>query len=118
MKPSIRHFNSPDIPNFEDYAPSDPSEFYFLLQIIIGPDNGPGEESFDVVVCSPKSFAKQHEPRIVEMGRHYLFMNEYNRDALVAFIRNYCDQCEGVDWEEVATKCGRLGKWEFEDYQS
>lgn len=28
-----------------------------------------------------------------------------------------CEMFEGADWDVVGDKLGRLGKWEFEDYQ-
>lgn len=31
---------------------ADPAEFSFLARLIIGPSSAPGEESFDVTVCS------------------------------------------------------------------
>lgn len=34
--------------------PSDPAEFFRLAQLLVGPADGPGEESFDVTVCTPE----------------------------------------------------------------
>lgn len=116
MTPKLRGFHSPDVADFDNYEPANKTDFFFLLQIIVGPNDGPGEESFDVVVCSPNAFAREIGPETIEMGRHHLFMNNYSHDALVSFIRQYCDRCSGATWDDVAAKLGRLGKWEFEDY--
>ncbi|MHB8793345.1 MAG: Imm8 family immunity protein [Thermoleophilia bacterium] len=51
------------------------------------------------------------------MGRHYLIMLNYNLERLKNFIVSYVESCTGDTWQEVAEKLGRLGKWEFEDYQ-
>ena len=39
--------------------PDDPSEFALLARMIVGPSGPPGEESFDVTVCSPEWLAKK-----------------------------------------------------------
>jgi hypothetical protein len=38
--------------------PDDPAEFSFLARMIVGPPGTPGEESFDVTVCSPEWLAE------------------------------------------------------------
>ena len=50
------------------------------------------------------------------MGRHHLIVMEYNFERIVRSIEDFIKQCTGADWNEVAEKIGRLGKWEFEDY--
>jgi hypothetical protein len=49
----IRYLHSPDI-DPDSYVPDDPTRFMFLIQMIAGPDGGPGEESFDFTVCPPR----------------------------------------------------------------
>jgi hypothetical protein len=34
--------------------PTDPAVFSFLARLVVGPADGPGEESFDLTVCSPE----------------------------------------------------------------
>jgi len=42
---------------------------------------------------------------------------EYNYKRMLQAIYTFCNRCEGSTWTEVAEKLGRLGYWEFEDYQ-
>jgi hypothetical protein len=96
------------------FVPADPA-FSMLVQLLVGPSDGPGEESFDVLVCSPEWLRQRGKPTI---GRHHLIVPSYDYDRLLEFVGEYLQGCEGSDWKEVAAKVGRLGRWEFEDYES
>ncbi|MGV3502982.1 MAG: Imm8 family immunity protein [Adhaeribacter sp.] len=50
------------------------------------------------------------------IGRRMIVVYYYNYLALEQQIREYCQNCTGNTWEEVACKLTRMGKWEFEDY--
>jgi len=53
--------------------PGDPSEFVLLARMIVGPPDMPGEESFDVTVCSPEWLAKTcREVGGIYDARHHL----------------------------------------------
>jgi hypothetical protein len=85
---------------------------------MFGPDDGPGEESFDMVVCTPNWIAKNlRDSGGILIGRHYLFIEKYDITQIRDFILEYASSCEGNTWREVAERLGRLGKWEFEDYK-
>jgi hypothetical protein len=117
MIPEIKELHSPDIYDLISYEPFPEDSFCFLVQLIAGPQGQEGEESFDVMICSPKWImenVKEDEPLI---GRHYLIMKKYNFDLLWYTIQSYCKLCEGKIWIECAEKLSRLGKWEFEDYR-
>lgn len=113
MKPCLRGIHSPDVADLQTFVPSR-SAFAILVQLMVGPCEGPGEESFDVLVCSPEWLRQQGTPVV---GRHHLIVRTYGYTDLVAFVEHYLDDCEGADWRDVACKVGRLGRWEFEDYQ-
>ena len=114
MKPILRRLLSPDVHDLRTFVPAAPS-FAILVQLLVGPSDGPGEESFDVLVCSPEWLREQAKPTI---GRHHLIVRSYDYENLVNFLNEYLQTCDGGDWTEVATKIGRLGRWEFEDYDS
>ena len=116
MRASLRRVHSPDVEDLESYRPERSDDFGFLLQIFAGPEGGEGEESFDVVVCTPRWLERKHGQHEVVVGRHRLIVFEYDYDRLVKMIELYCDSCEGNSWQDVAEKLSRLGKWEFEDY--
>jgi hypothetical protein len=117
MKAEIRRFHSPDVWDLPSHRAGDPEWFGFLLQVMVGIEGGVGEESFDIVVCSPKWFADQLHEGDVRSGRHHLFMRRFDWDATEAFIREQIDSYEADTWEELADLISRLGSWEFEDYQ-
>lgn len=105
-----------DAGDIETYFPDDPEVFAFGLQILAGAIGEEGKETFDLFVVSPKWILFNSEEKIF-MGRHYLIMLNYNLDRLKNFIVSYVESCTGDTWQEVTEKLGRLGKWEFEDYQ-
>lgn len=116
MKAAIRDFYSPDVDDLVSWRPADPTRFGFLLQVMVGPSDGEGEESFDFVVCSPEWLrGNSGEDRLV-VGRHHILLFEYDYDLLKKAIERIVDDAGGSDWTEIATKIGRYGKWEFEDY--
>jgi hypothetical protein len=83
---------------------------------MVGPLDEVGEESFDFIVCSPDWMFDQM-PGNITMGLHYIFMKRFDHTQLEAFVERYCATCEGPSWRDVAQKVGRLGKWEFEEYE-
>lgn len=115
MKAEIRRFHSPDIWDLSAHKPDDPEVFGFLLQVFAGPKNGSGEESFDVVVCSPRWLARELAEGI-RWGRHHLVRNRYDWLSLEHFIRAQFEAVDGDTWQEVAEQLGRFARWEFEDY--
>ncbi len=100
----------------EDYTPEDHERFCVLLQVMVGPRNDKGEESFDIKVCSPKWLEQEVEREGFVLGMHKLIVAEYNpvqiRKVLIKFFERY----SGDSWREIALKLGRMGSWEFEDY--
>src|SRR5438045_942145 len=111
----VRRLHSPDVDDLRTWSPPDPECFAFLLQIMVGPESGEGEESFDVEVCTPCWLSRTYGPSGVVSGRHHLIVFKYDFGAIEKFIRNYVDESSGETWQDIAGKVGRLGRWEFED---
>ena len=107
---------SPDVYDLADWVPE--SESWVLrLQILAGPSNGPGEESFDLTVCSIPWMAERVRRDGVLDGRHHLIVERYDWSAIRAFVERRVQSCEGREWSEVAVKLARFGYWEFENYR-
>jgi hypothetical protein len=117
MRAKLKRLHSPDIANLATYVPEASDSFSFLLQLIVGPEDSDGEESFDVLVCTPEWLRGKRFTSEFIVGRHYLIVFEYNYDRLLTFMDAYCSKCVGETWQTVAEKLSRLGKWEFEDYK-
>lgn len=122
MKAVLKSYYSVNIENLESYIPNNPESYGFNLTLLVGPKDSDGEESFNIIVVTPKwllekyanpAFAKDE----IIIGRHYLIVFEYNFERIISFIRNYVENCTGDSWDEIAEKLARLGQWEFEDYR-
>ncbi|MBV9494299.1 MAG: immunity 8 family protein [Acidobacteria bacterium] len=108
--------HSPDVLDLPSYHPPDPECFAFLLQLMVGSTAGPGEESFDVFVCTPQWFVRSHAPTEIVSGHHKLIVFEYDYRRLESNLRKRVEATMGETWEEVARKLERIGGWEFADY--
>jgi len=84
---------------------------------MVGPVGERGEESFDVVVCTPQWLIETLGDEDLLVGRHHLIVKEYSFARIEQFIRDYVNNSSGNTWEEIGERVGRLGKWEFEDYR-
>jgi hypothetical protein len=72
MRPELKRIHSPDIADWEFFRPQDARSFAFLLQAMFGPDNGDGEEAFDLIVCTPKWLEQKVSRDTIISGRHHL----------------------------------------------
>ena len=116
MRAVLRRLHSPDVYDLATFTPSERDNFAFLLQILVGPDTGPGEESFDVFVCTPRWLQGNHSDEEIIVGMHKLIMFSYSYERLYRFMQEKVSQARGSNWQEVAGRLARLGRWEFEDY--
>jgi hypothetical protein len=116
MKAEIRRFHSPDAEDLRHFAPSDPLRFAVLIQVMIGPQGLSGEESFDILVCSPSWIAERARAGKPVWGRHHLITERFDFAMIEGEIRAYVEACEADNWRDLALLLGRIGKWEFEDY--
>lgn len=117
MRAEIKGFHSPDIFELEKYYPEEENNFCFLLQILVGPKNEKGDETFDITVCTPQWLISNYKKDDVIFGRHYLIVFEYNYKIITNRLQKFVDTIEADNWDEIALKISRIGMWEFEDYQ-
>ncbi len=117
IQPVLKRLHSPDVMNLETFFPADPNCFSFLLQAMFGPEGSEGEESFDILVCTPGWLASEVERKGLVDGRHHLVVGNFDLAQIRSFLVAYARNCASKTWPEAATKLSRLGKWEFEDYK-
>jgi len=117
MKAELRALHSPDLADLKHGSPPDPGNFGILVQAMIGPEDEEGEESFDILVCTPSWLAGQVEREGPTWGRHHLLLPRYDYAAIESTVRSLVDSVHGLDWPEVAEILARYGAWEFEDYE-
>lgn len=116
MLAELKRLHSPDVLDLPGWIP-DTDDFAVLVQVLVAPQGSAGEESFDVIVCSPEWIARRAREERIFDGRHHLVVAQFDYQEFLQYIARYVSSCEGSSWREVATKLGRLGRWEFEDYR-
>lgn len=116
MRATVRHFHSPDA-DLTTYRPPDDTHFGLLVQIIAGPVDGPGDESFDLVYCSPSWLAAAIDRVGPVLGRHHLCANTYDWSTAERLLTARVEAESANSWHELALRLGRIGRWEFEDYR-
>lgn len=114
--PEIKSYFSPDV-DLDTYIPEDTECFGFLLQLLIGPKNLDGEESFDVFICTPKWLQTHSAKQDIVFGYHHIIVFKYDLKCLIERIEKHCTSITGNNWYDVAQKLSVLGNWEFEDYK-
>ena len=118
MKARVVAIFSPDV-DVASHPPSDPADDGLALTMYVGPEDGPGHESFDLVVCTPRWLERvvrdQDGPLV---GRHYLIVEAMDLERVLAFLREQVETAQAPTWSELASIVGRLGRWEFEDYRA
>ena len=117
MKAAVRALHSPDA-DLVTFRPDDPEDVGILVQVMAGPDDGPGEESFDVMVCTPRWLERLVRTEGPLIGRHYLVVARYDGAEIRQFLTRVVESETAATWNELATRLGRIGMWEFEDYRA
>ncbi|WP_456786054.1 immunity 8 family protein [Cellulomonas sp. P5_C5] len=117
MRAALREtYSLDDGVEIDTYVPRDPTNDGVRVRLMVGPADGDGEESFDVLVCTPawlQEIVDEHGP---QLGRHLLLVGTLDLPAAVSFLRDHVEALEAPDWRGLAEKLARVGNWEFEDY--
>jgi len=117
MQAVLKGLHSTDIADVETYQPERGDNFGLVLRAMVGPTGEPGEESFDITVCTPKWLIEKYADSDVLLGLHKLIVFKYDYPAVRKFIEKYLMRCSGDTWAEVARRVSLLGQWEFEGYR-
>lgn len=117
MRAALRSLHSPDIADLPNWQPDIADDFGFLLQIIAGPADGEGAESFDVTVCTPRWLQRHHASSDIVSGRHHLIVFVYDYSMLKSHIERKVCAIIGENWPDVARELSELGRWEFDGYR-
>jgi hypothetical protein len=120
-RPMRAVLKSLDLEPAPSVLPDDPAEFSILARMIVGPPDTPGEESFDVTVCTPEWLAKAcSQAGGFYSARHHLVVSydEFNQRALRVWLAARVQEVTSDTWAGIGKRLGRLGYWEFEDNES
>ena len=112
----IRSVWSADVDDLGRWQPEAPG-WSLPLRLIVGPSDGPGDESFDVTVCDAAWLEARAEADGVFDARHHLVVPGFDWHRVRGYLDRRVSACHGADWSAVAMQLSRLGHWEFEDYR-
>jgi hypothetical protein len=116
VRAELKSFFSPDI-NLDAQSGDTIQEDNILLTLLVGPAGGPGEETFDVTICTVNGLAELlSSTNSPVVGRHFLLVKTIQMDEIVPYLRRVISEAEAPTWSEVAQIIGRIGRWEYEDY--
>jgi hypothetical protein len=116
MNAILRSVFSVDVDDLATWAPTSTS-FSLHLRLLIGPDPGAGEESFDITVCNAEWLAERASAEGIIDPRHHLVVDSFDWPTLSQYLLRRISACSGASWEEIAEKLARFAYWEFEDYR-
>jgi len=111
----VRHFISPDV-DLENFYPDDPENFSFLLEAIVGPDDGEGDELLQLNVCTLASLRSTVESDRILFGRSLVIVGTSRISEILDAVRSAIERVEADSWAKAAARLARLGHYEFEDY--
>ncbi len=115
IKPNLHGLICTDIEGqISDWAPSDPEDVYYYLQMDIGCGAGGGADCFGLTVVTPQALKKH--PNRQKLKRHVLVIKNYSWEAVFAYIHEVLDKCQGHEWTDVTHELAKYFYWEFEDY--
>lgn len=110
MKDELKYIHSPDTDLEKGPLLSDA----LIVPLMIGPIGGAGEETFDLMVCTPEA----RESVADSNSNRYLLVLE-RRD--VALIKRYADgllrDIERPTWLEPAGEIGKIARWKSHEYR-
>ena len=93
MRAGIKYLYSPDINgDLREYNPLRNDNFSFLLQMIVGPKDAEGEESFELNVCTPQWLMTNLQNDSILFGRHRLIVLEFNYERIVRHLTKYVER--------------------------
>lgn len=115
MRATVRSVYSADI-DVDTYRAEQPDEDGVWVRLIVGPADGPGDESFDVLVCTPLWLKRVVRTEGPQIGRHHLVVDSMDLRLAIDYLRSQFESVEAPDWPSLGQQLARLGRWEFEDY--
>lgn len=118
VRADLRGFYSSDVADLEAWRPDDPECFELQVTAFIGPNDRGGEEMFDFRVCTAAWLAQHPPPKNFEFLRNTILIGRWDYATLARALGDLCFHTEGDDWNALAARLSRWGRWEFEDYQA
>jgi hypothetical protein len=118
MHAVVRYLSSadPGADPLEHYRSPAAGPFCLALTAVVGPSDGPGDEIFQLTVCSPTWIAGDDRPKRFEFLRATLVVEQWDLELVRRAIDDLCRRTTGETWHDVAMSLSRSMHWEFADY--
>ena len=114
MRAEIRSVISTDIGStaVEDYRPEDPNDVYLLVRLSLGSDDGaPGEDIFDIVVCTPRALTQRLTSERHIWGRYHLIVATWDWNYIRSVIERLIENACATDWVSIMEQLRGYGDW-------
>ncbi|MEV6560994.1 Imm8 family immunity protein [Nocardia sp. NPDC051756] len=113
MKAELKRIHSPDADLEKWPLPSDA----LFVQLMIGPMDGPGEESFDLMVSTPEARESIVDPGDPDSSRYLVVLERIELTLIRQYVDNLLRDIDRPTWPELAAEIGQFAKWEFHEYR-
>jgi hypothetical protein len=92
--------------------------FSTLARVTVGPADSEGEETVDVLVCTPEALAVRCTQQGIVSGEHLLVVDweRFDRRDVEAWLRRKIERIEADSWAAVGMALARVGQYEFDGY--
>jgi hypothetical protein len=126
LRPHIKGYDSSDVRDLETWKPLDPADVCFSVAMHIGPDDEVGSDIFQVGVATREGLQRvmgeayrNPEPHMLMIHkRDWQLIEEGSLnlwDSIWERIQAIVDECQGRDWQEIATELSKHFAWEYAD---
>ncbi|MDN6555872.1 MAG: immunity 8 family protein [Acidipropionibacterium acidipropionici] len=115
MRAEVKGFYSSDI-DVHCYESSDPEIDGQWIRFLVGPQGHEGEESFDILICTPRWLEKQIEETGPRLGMNHFIVNRFDLRYAIPVLTNKITSVYGDNWDDIAGRLSKIGYWEFEGY--
>jgi hypothetical protein len=115
MRAELKGMHSPDVDLADPAAVRAADDV--LVQLMIGPVGGAGEEAFDLVVRASSGSAQDASGRGFRMADHALVLDRIDTAEVRRYIVDFLRDLEGPTWDALARAIGRIARWEFAGYR-
>ncbi|MGH3690829.1 MAG: Imm8 family immunity protein, partial [Microbacterium sp.] len=113
MKAIIKSRYSSDL-DVETYRPVDPFDDGQWIRLLVGPEGGLGEESFDVLVCTTHWLAREIGRDGMQLVRHTPVMEKFDLSRAIERLHHGVGLASGATWQELLLSLVQIGRWEFD----
>lgn len=116
MRALVRGVYATDV-DIQAYRPANPADDGVWLRLLVGPADGPGEESLDILVCTPLWLRAVVVRAGPQLGLHHLIVEPLDLGVAIEFLRHRIESLVADDWPALSDQLTRIGYWEFQDYR-